>query len=48
MDTNSVICEAGREIDDLTKRQSSNRKAAGSCSDLREYYYSLCVCMFFL
>lgn len=48
MDTDSVIYEAGREIDDLVKRQSSKREAGRSCSDLLELHYCLRECMVLL
>jgi len=48
MGTDSVICEGGREIDDLAKRRSLKREAGRSCSDLLELHYCLPECMFFL
>lgn len=44
MDTDSVICEAGREIDDLAKRQSSKREVRRSCSEPLELCYCLREC----
>jgi hypothetical protein len=48
MDTDSVICEAGREIEDLGKCRSSKREAGSSCSDLLELHCCLRECMFLL
>ena len=48
MNTDSVICEAGREIEDLAKLRSSKREAGRSCSDLLELHNCPRECMFLL